>query len=147
MRSIVFMASLFVAGLCALVVGGIDVYRLMQFHSSSTHARMELAENAALLQRTLEQGDWQRVAVKYVQNDGAAIAVNRFVPTSVAQQLISGARIPITYITGEPERIFYAGEEPESPWLWLIVGVVCMATFAYALRLIRKHDRTSSMLD
>jgi hypothetical protein len=146
MRSVIFVASLFIVGICGLVISGIDVYRIMQFHSNGRSAQMELAEPGALLQRTLVKGDWQRVTVRYVQSDGTNLVIKRFVPSPIAQELINGNRVPITYIGDDPERIFYAGEEPEIPWAWLIVGVASMATFGYAWRLIRQKPQPSRLL-
>jgi hypothetical protein len=80
-----------------------------------------------------------------VRSDGGDLAIKRFVPTRIAQQLINGNHVAITYIDNDPELIFFAGEEPESPWIWLIVGVTCMATFGYAWKLIKRKARSSEV--
>jgi hypothetical protein len=143
MRSIIFVACLFIVGLCALVVGGIDLYGLAEFHWSSRQANMVLADPSHASNQPSPYDNFQVVNVRYVQSDGNSIAISRFVPANVAQQLNNGASVPITYLVNKPERVFYAGEEPESPWIWLVVGIASMFTFVYAWRLIKRERRPS----
>jgi len=138
-RKIHFIAGLFVMAMCGFVVGGIDLFKVIEFQQYSQSATMQLADpekkavtfNDSLSSRTLD--------VVYVSDAGNVVVPRKFVTNEIAERVIAGEGISITYLENRPERVFYYGQQPKVPWGWLIVGIIALATAIYALRL-RKRE-------
>ena len=125
--------------MCGFVVGGIDLFKVIEFQQYSQSATMQLADpekkavtfNDSLSSRTLD--------VVYVSDAGNVVVPRKFVTNEIAERVIAGEGISITYLENRPERVFYYGQQPKVPWGWLIVGIIALATAIYALRL-RKRE-------
>ena len=85
----------------------------------------------ALSTRTLD--------VVYVSDAGEVVVPQKVVSNKIAERLVAGESIPITYLTNNPKRVFYQYQRPPNPWIWLVVGIVVLAIAFYALRL-RKRE-------
>ena len=134
-----FVAGLFVFALCALTIGGIDLYGNIDIRRHSQPATMELADpdkeivlyDDVLSTRTLD--------VKYVSGEGEVFVRQKVVSRENAERLIAGDKIPITYLTNNHNRVLYQNHRLPNPWVWLAVGLIALATAVYALRL-RKRE-------
>ena len=100
---------------------------------------MELAEAKRVLPFSVSGGT-QLLHVRYLAGTSSPVVRQR-VFDDTASRLENGERIPIVYLTNDPEIIFLPGEQPETPWVWLIVGIAAMATFVFSWKLLRKEQR------
>jgi hypothetical protein len=133
------VASLFVLALCFLVVGGISVYENFDFWLHGEKATMELADPDKEVVQYFDVLSIRTLDVRYVSDAADLVVTQKTVPVDVATRLAAGDRIPITYMTNNPGRVFYQNQRPPSPWLWLIVGAATLAAAIYALKL-RKRE-------
>lgn len=134
-----FVAGLFVFALCALTIGGIDLYGNIDVRRHSQQATMELADpdkkvvlyDDVLSTRTLD--------VKYVSSEGEIFVRQKVVSRENAERLIAGDKIPITYLTNNHKRNLSQNHQLPNPWVWFVVGLITLATAVYAFRL-RKRE-------
>lgn len=135
MRSIAFIAMMFCMALATLVVGGMNLYELVDFKLHGQVATMELADPTKKL--VLPEGgyDVYPVDVRYVSPGKSVVVPQKLLDGRVARQLAAGGKVEVTYYTNHPKHVRYAHSEPDSPWGWLLVGAAASATFVYAWRL------------
>lgn len=134
-----FVAGLFVFALCALTIGGIDLYGNIDVQRHSQQATMELADpekdvvlfDDVLSTRTLD--------VKYVSSEGEVFVPQKVVSKANAERLIAGDKIPIIYLTNNHQRVLQQNYQLPNPWVWLVVGLITLAAAIYALKL-RKRE-------
>lgn len=134
-----FIAGLFVMALCGFVVGGIEVYKVIEFEQYGQSATMQLADPEKKVVAFTDSLSSRTLDVMYVSDSDNVVVPRKFVPDDIAKRIIAGQGVSITYLTNRPERVFYYGQRPQMPWGWLIVGVVALAFAIYALRL-RKRE-------
>ena len=134
-----FVAGLFVLALCGFVVGGIDVYKVIEFQMNSQSATMQLADPEKEVVAFTDSLSSRTLDVVYVSDAGNVVVPRKFVPDEIAERIISGKGVSIRYLANRPERFFYYGQQPQIPWGWLIVGFIASAFAIYALRL-RKRE-------
>lgn len=134
-----FIAGLFVLAFSLLLAGGIGLFQNIDFWLHGQEATMELADPEKELVQYSDALSTRTVDVRYVSDVGDVIVSQKPVSHDVARRLAAGERIPITYMTNNPKRVFYQYQSPSSPWVWLIVGTVALAVAFYALRL-RKRE-------
>ena len=77
--------------------------------------------------------------VQYVGSAGTVVVPNKSLPIEIAERLVDGQSIPITYMSNNPSRIMYSNYELPNPWGWLAAGLAALATAIYAVRL-RKRE-------
>ena len=144
MRSIVFIAMLFCMGFSGLLVGGMNLFERAEFHFNGKAATMRLADPGRKV--TLPApggGDIYQLDVKYSGGGGEIVVPQKRFTRERAQKLVNGEGIPITYLSHNPKRVLYPGDELDSPWGWLIVGFAAMATFVHALKLRRREEQAA----
>ena len=134
-----FIAGLFVLALCALVGGGISLYENVDFWLNGQAATMELTDPDKKVVAYQDVLSARTLDVTYVSDAGRLDMPQKAVSNDVAERLVAGEKIPVTYMTNNPNRIYYRYQRPSQPWVWLIVGFVILATAIYALRL-RKRE-------
>lgn len=134
-----FVAGLFVFAFCALLVGGMNLYKNVDFWLHSQDATMELADPNKKIVRYSDVLSTRPLDVKYVSEAGEVIVPQKPVSHEIVEKLVAGEKIPITYLTNDPRRTFNRYQRPPSPWAWLAVGLVTLAVAFYALRL-RKRE-------
>ena len=134
-----FVAALFVLALCALVGGGISLYENIDFWRNGQAATMELTDPGKKVVSYEDVLSTRTLDVTYVSEAGRVDVPQKAVPKEVAERLVAGEKIPVTYMTNNPNRIFYQYQRPSKPWVWLIVGFAALGTAIYALRL-RKRE-------
>ncbi len=134
-----FVAGLFVLALCFLLAGGISLYENVDFWLNGQEATMELADPDKKVVQYSDVLSTRTIAVRYVSDAGDVVVPQKPVPVDVATRLAAGERIPVTYMTNNPNRVFYQHQRPSSPWAWLIVGAIALGVAIYALRL-RKRE-------
>ena len=54
-------------------------------------------------------------------------------------RLVNGDKIPVRYLTSDPDRVMYSRDELSNPWGWLLVGVAAMFTAFLSRKLLRKE--------
>ncbi|MFC5742069.1 hypothetical protein [Dyella tabacisoli] len=145
MRSIFFTAFLFCMGLAGLVVGGIDLYETIDFHLNGQSALMELGPTQKRIVIPSDGYDVHLLDVHYVSAAGDVLVSQKRLAGDIARRLENDEKIPMTYLKRDLQKVYFSGERPESPWAWLVVGVVMMCTFAYALKLRRKEAGRSAV--
>jgi hypothetical protein len=133
-----FVAGLFVLALSFLLAGGIGLYENVDFWLHGQKATMELAEPDRKVVQYSDVLSTRALDVKYVSDAGDVVVAQKPVPVDVATRLTAGERIPITYMTNNPNRVFYQYQRPSSPWVWLIVGAIALGVAVYALRLRKR---------
>lgn len=136
-----FVAGLFVLALCGLVAGGISLYQNIDFWLNSQVATMELTDPDKEVVSYSDVLSTRTLNVSYVSEAGRVDMLQKAVPNEVAERLVAGEKIPITYMANNPNRIFYQYQRPSKPWVWLIVGFAALATAIYALRLMKREHR------
>lgn len=134
-----FVAGLFVLALCALVAGGISLYENIDFWLNGQAATMELTDADKKVVQYSDVLSTRNLDVTYMSEAGRVDVPQKAVPKEVAERLVAGEKIPVTYMTNNPNRIFYQYQRPSNPWVWLIVGFAALGTAIYALRL-RKRE-------
>jgi len=134
-----FVAGLFVLALCFLLAGGISLYENIDFWLHGQKATMELADPDKEVVQYSDVLSTRALDVRYVSDVGDVVVPQKPVPVDVATRLAAGERIPLTYMTNNPSRVFYQYQRPSSPWVWLIVGAIALGVAIYALRL-RKRE-------
>ena len=134
-----FIAGLFVMALCGFVVGGIDLYKVIEFEQYSQSATMQLADPEKEVVTFTDSLSSRTLDVVYVSDSENVVVPSKFVPDEIADRVIAGEGVSITFLTNRPERVFYYGQRPQVPWGWLIAGIVALAFAIYALRL-RKRE-------
>ena len=134
-----FIAGLFVLALCALVGGGISLYENVDFWLNGQAATMELTDPDKEVVAYQDVLSTRTLDVTYVSDAGRVDMPQKAVPNDVAERLVAGEKISITYMTNNPNRIYYRYQRPSQPWVWLIVGFAVLGTAIYALRL-RKRE-------
>ena len=135
-----FVAGLFVIALCALAVGGMNLYEHVDVWLHGKEATMELADpdkevvlyDDAWSNRTLD--------VKYVSADGEVVVPQKVVTVAVAKRLAAGQRIPVTYMTNNHKKVLYQNYQLPNPWVWLVVGLLAFAIALYALKMLKRES-------
>ena len=134
-----FIAGLFVVALCGFLVGGINLYDNVEVWRYGQTASMSLSDPRQKLPRFTDDLSTTKRDIVYTSSAGEVVVPQKMVFKTVAAQLDAGQSVSITYMTNNPKKIFYQNERPESPWVWLVIGFVALATAIYALRL-RKRE-------
>lgn len=134
-----FVAGLFVLALCGLVAGGISLYENIDFWRNGQAATMELTDPDKKVVSFKDVLSTRTLDVTYVSEVGRVDVPQKAVPNEVAERLIAGQKIPITYMTNNPNRIFYQYQRPSKPWIWLVVGLVAFGTAIFALKKLKRE--------
>lgn len=134
-----FVAGLFVIALCAFVAGGISLYKNVDVWLHAQTATMELTDPDKKVVSYSDVLSTRTLDVTYVSDAGEVVVPQKVVPDKIAERLVAGERIPITYLTNNPKRVFYNKPRPPNPWVWLVVGFAALATAVYALRLHKRE--------
>ena len=137
-----FIAGLFVLALCGFVAGGLSLYEHFDVWRNGQDAEMSLAHPD---QKLPDYDDGLRIRVldvQYVSSAGTVAMPNKSVSIPIAERLVDGQRIPITYMSNNPSRVMYSNYELPNPWGWLAAGVISLVIALYALRL-RKRELNS----
>nr|WP_063572355.1 hypothetical protein [Luteibacter rhizovicinus] len=137
MRSIQFVAGLFVFGLASIVIAGIDLYHAWEFRAEGKPARMELLDRQKPIQESSGVPSYEFASVRYKFADGKEVVTQRPIPKVIGAQLRTSGPISVV-VLADPDRVIYNGETPDMPWVWLALSVASFATFAYALKLIKR---------
>jgi hypothetical protein len=140
LHSFAFIGFLFCVGLAGLFLGGGAAYERADVHFNGRSATMQLADPGKKITLPAPGGiDVVPLDVRYSGPDGEIVVPQKWLSSDVARRLVNGEKIPVTYMKHSPNRIFYAGEKPDSPWGWLALGIAAMATFVYAYLLKRRE--------
>ena len=136
-----FVAGLFVFALCALTIGGIDLYGNIDVRLHSQQATMELADPDKEVVQYTDVLNTRTLDVKYVSGEGEVIVPQKVVSKENAERLVAGDNIPIMYLTNNHQRVLYQNHQLPNPWVWLVVGLSALATAIYALKLRKRELR------
>lgn len=139
MRKIVFVAMLFCASAACLLVGGIALYQNIDYRLHSRRATMELADPGRKIVIPTGGYDVHLVDVRYVSPEGSLVFPGKRLSGDMARQIASGVKVPVVYLTNNPQHADFSERDAPNPWGWLALGAVFFATFAYALKLIRRE--------
>jgi hypothetical protein len=126
---------LFCTGAGAFLAGGIQLYENLDFRYHAVPARMELADKSKPITIPTGGYDVHMLDVKYISATNELLVPQKRLSGDNARRLANGEQIPITYYKGTPQTVMYQYDEQPSPWVWLIAGVVLLATFVFSLKL------------
>jgi len=140
-RGISFVASLYVAALCCLVLAGIGSYATFQFWSDGESALVESSD--PVVQRYVKHGQTGLVPVDvtYVTPAGRIDVPAKFFDQKDIQRLADGEPIRIRFLKSEPRRIQFEDSPEPFPWGWLAGALVLMPLAVFAHSLLRKQTR------
>ena len=141
MRGFGGVVMLFAMGVLALLVGGVSLAERVQWWAGGHDAVMVL-EDPSLPPRGLVPGgyDIHEVNVKYLGADGSVVHVpQKRMSLAMAQRLVGGARIPVRYLSKDPDRALVDGAQTDNPYGWLVVGLLLTGTGVFAYRLYRRE--------
>lgn len=138
MRAIIFVAGLFIFGLVSLANAGFTLYERWDLQANGQPARMELVDPKSPVQEATGVTSYEFARIRYTPTGGEPVVTQRPIPKSIGVQLRTSAPIAVV-VLHDPDRIVYNGETPQVPWAWLVVSVASFATFAYALKLIKRR--------
>ncbi len=136
MKGITFVAMLFVAMLCCLLLGGMALYEHIEFAMGGKTGVMVSDDPLVQKAAKANQLDAIRVSVKYLTADGETPVPDKTVRGQIIKRLADGQRIPVAFMPGNPYRVRYDNEPLPNPWGWLAGAVVMLATALYAKRLL-----------
>ena len=139
MRKSKFVASLFVAAGCCLFVGSLNLFEVVRFWRDGQSGFMHSADPALTRAAKTQQYHAQYVAVTYVTPSGSVSVPSKPLPGDMVRRLSEGQRIPVTFLKSDPMMARFDGAEPDSPWGWLVAGILLAATSVLALRLHRSE--------
>jgi hypothetical protein len=144
MKRIEFIAALFCLALAGLMVGGMNLYEVLEFRYFGKQAQMELADPAK--KRAIPAGDQSvyLMDVRYVGSGEPIIVPGKKLWGDAARAVSGGGRVPVTYLKHTPQRVLYQNEELDSPWGWLVAGLLSLGAFIYALVLRRRDARRAA---
>lgn len=140
-RKIAFIAMLLCAAAACMLVGGIAAYESVDYRMHSQRATMELADPGKKISISSGGLDLQLVDVRYVSSAGDLVFPRKRVSSEIARKLASGARLPVVYLTNNPQHADFTEVELPNPWGWLGLGLLLLFTGVYALRLLRRESR------
>jgi hypothetical protein len=141
MRKIIFIALLFCASAACLLIGGIALYENIDYRLHSQRATMELADPSKKITISTGGYDVHLIDVRYVSPVGNLVFPRKRLSGEIARQVASGAKVPVTYLTNNPQHADFTDVERPNPWGWLALGLALLATFVYALKLIRSESQ------
>lgn len=141
MRKITFAAMLFCASAACLLIGSIHLYENIDYRLHSQRATMELADPSKKVTVPTGGYDVHLIDVRYVGPGGDLVFPRKRLSGEIARQLASGAKIPVTYLTNNQQHADFTQSERPNPWGWIALGSVFLATFVYALKLIRRESQ------
>ena len=134
-----FVAALFAAALAMLLVAAIDIGLRIEYQLYGQPAVMSLADPGKKGALYEDGHSFTHRDVVYSSEAGVVEMPGRPLPKALAARLDLGQSAPIVYLTNKPKRVFYDGDKPKIEWIYLVVGIVLMATAVFALRL-RKRE-------
>lgn len=140
-KKLSFVAGLYVIALCALTVGGLNLYEHIDVRLHGQEAMMELADPDKKIVQYEDALNFRALDVRYVDNAGSIVVPNKMLDKAVAERLIAGEKIPVTYLTNNPKRVLYGNYRLPNPWIWLIVGLGALAIAIYATKLFKRERR------
>ena len=136
-----FVAAMWVMALVGFAAGGLALYQHVDVWLHGQPATMELADPE---KKIVEYGDalnFRTLDVRYVHDTGDLVVPNKILDHTIADRLIAGEKIPVTYLTNNPKRVLYSNHRLPNPWIWLIVGVAALIAAIYATRLFKREQR------
>jgi hypothetical protein len=139
MRKITFIAMLLCMSAACLLIGGIALYENIDYRLHSQRATMELADPSKKLIISTGGYDVHLIDVRYVSPSGSLVFPSKRLSGEIARQLAGGAKIPVTYLTNNPQHADFTEVERPSAWGWFGLGLALLAVFAYAVKLRRRE--------
>lgn len=141
-KKLLFVAALWVMALCGFGAGGLALYEHVDVRLHGQQAVMELAEPDKKIVQYGDSLNFRTLDVRYVHDGGDVVVPNKILDKSVAERLIAGEKIQVTYLTNNPKRILFNNYRLPNPWIWLIVGAAALALAIYATRLFKREQRS-----
>lgn len=137
-RKITFVAALYILALVSFFVGGINLYKYVQFEIDGEEAVMVL-ENKEL---KLPTGgyDVHLIDVVYVTSSERLKVAKKRLTGDKARALISGKQMNLIFLTDDPHTVIYSKSDLPNPWVWLVVGAFAVVFAVYAHKLLRRES-------
>jgi hypothetical protein len=136
---IVFVAMLVFASGCCFLVGAIDLVTRVEFATGGEHGVMRSSD--PVIHRTVKHGvvGPLMTTVEYETAHRTIVVHGKYLAPHMVKRLGAGEGIPVTFLTHDPNRVQFNGEEPPVPWGWWVMAVLLAATSVYAHRLLRRE--------
>lgn len=126
-------------GAASLLVGAVALYENIEYWYYGIDATMELAETSKPLPKPSPGEDIYLLDLRYSAASSELILPRQWMDGEVARRLGNSEKIPIIYFKNRPQRILFSSDDVATPWGWLLGGIILMATFGYALKLLREE--------
>ncbi len=136
-RKITFVASLYIFALVSFLIGGMNLFKYLQFELGGQEALMVLEDKA--LQLPKGGYDVHLIDVVYVTPDEKIEVAKKRLTGDKARALIGGKDINLIFLTNDPHTVIYSKNDLPNPWAWLVVGVLVLIVALYAHKLLRKE--------
>ena len=132
---IVYVAMLYCMALAMLVVGGINLVDYAQWRVRGHAALMQLNDPDKKLGAPI--GGYVYANVKYVEANGQeTLVLNKPFQPGMADRLAHGDKIPMFFQLSNPMLVIYSKDDLDSPWVWLILGVLIFFVARFAKKLL-----------
>ncbi len=138
-HKVILVATLYCMALASLLVGGIATYERIDHSLHSRRATMELADPGREITLRASIYDEHLLDVRYASPEGDLLIPRKRLDGDVARKLVSGAKVPITYLTNNPQHVDFAPEEGPNAWGWLALGAALLAIARYARKLLHRE--------
>lgn len=140
-KKLMFVAGLWVIALCGFTAGGLALYQHVDVWRHGQPALMELAYPEKKIVRYGDTLNFRTLDVRYVHDSGDLVVPNKILDEPIADRLIAGEKIPVTYLTNNPKRVLYSNHRLPNPWIGLIIGLAALATAIFATRMYKREQQ------
>jgi hypothetical protein len=139
MGKVTFVAMMYVMGLCGLFIGGTELFQNAQFSLAAESAVMKSSDSVLLKVAKFSPGDSTRADVVYETPAGPIVVKGKFLTGRLVQALANGEGIQLKFLTSDPHRVLYEGDDLPLGLGWLIVGSLAFGGAVFAHRLLRRE--------
>ena len=139
MDRVLFVAALFIGAGCGLLLGGMSLYERFQFWNDGQSGLMESSDPLLLKAYKYQQFDSLMAEVTYVTPSQRVTVPGKYLSGDFVKRLGAGEKIPVLFLSSNPQRAEFDHAELTSPWPGLSLGAALTVAAVFALRLLRRE--------
>jgi hypothetical protein len=135
---IIVVAMFYCMALAMLFLGGSTLYDNMQWSRTGRFAVMRL-EHPPAKPYPVTSGTYMDVAL---EGDNETVPVKgKWLTADVATRLMQGEGVTVFYRPDNPLHTINSKKDLDSPWGWLIGGVICFVVASFAKALLKREAK------